>query len=165
MKSRAFTVIELMASFSIALVIMIVLFNITIIMKDNLQKNDKITNLLVKKDNLSYKINTKFRNSEITSITNCSDALYCYLFTYDDNKTDKLIYNPEEKIISFDNYTFEVTDDITVDNIRIVEHYDDTNSLEFNGYFVINIPILLDEKDYSINILKFINTENIYINI
>lgn len=163
MKSRGFTVIELMASFSIALVILIVLFNITLIMKDNLKEKDTITNLLIKKDNLSYKINNKLKEKKLSRIDICADSTYCYLFTYDDLTTDKLIYNTDDKIITFSNYTFEVTDDIEVTNINIKENYMEEPTSIYNGSFIINIPIKKDDKDYSINILKFINSDEVTI--
>ena len=47
MNKKGFTVIEILASFSIALTILIVLFNVVIIMKDNLGKVNAMTNTLV----------------------------------------------------------------------------------------------------------------------
>ena len=165
MKSKGFTVIELMASFSIALVILIVLFNITLIMKDNMKEKEALTNLLIKKDNLSYKINENLKLKGLVSLQSCADGTYCYLFTYTDLTTDKLIYDIENKVITFSNYIFEITDDISVDNINIEENYMDVATSKYNGNFVINIPITMDERDYSIHILKFINSDDTLISI
>ena len=165
MKSRGFTVIELMASFSIAIVILYILFNITIMLKDNLNQINSKTNILLKKDNLSYNINKRFKEKEISSITNCEDGNVCYLFTYSDSSFDKLIYDNTNKFISFNNYVLDITDDIDIESPTLEEHYDTMNSSLYNGYFILNIPISIDNTDYSINILKFFNTDNMMINL
>ena len=128
MNKKGFTTIELIASFSIAMVILIVLFNVVLIMKDSYQNLDGETELLVQKDNLSYTINKKLRDKNLVQLTTCTDTTNCYLFTYDDSTFDKLIYDKDKKVITFNSYTFEISDSITVNDIKINEHYDDTTS-------------------------------------
>ena len=163
MSNKGFTTIELITSFSLVSVIMLVLFNVIIIMKDNLSDINIKTNLLVSKDNLSYNINKKLKEKELTSLTMCEDGNRCYLFTYSDSTTDKLIYNIDS--ITFNNYEFEITDGITVGIPNISEHYDAMSSTKYNGYFIIDIPIALNNNDYSIKVIKYINGENIFINL
>ena len=115
MNKKGFTVIELLASFSIAMTILIVLFNVVIMMKDNIADINTKSNMLVSKDNLAYNINKKFSEKDISSITICEDGVKCYLFTYSDDSTDKLVYNTDS--ITFNNYTFDITSDITVNEL------------------------------------------------
>lgn len=163
MNKKGFTTIELIASFSIAMVILIVLFNVVLIMKDSYQNLDGETELLVQKDNLSYTINKKLRDKNLVQLTTCTDATNCYLFTYDDSTFDKLIYDKDKKVITFNSYTFEISDSITANDIKINEHYDDTTSTLYNGYFIINIPLKYNNKDYSIKIIHQFNTDNLVI--
>ena len=163
MNKKGFTTIELIASFSIAMVILIVLFNVVLIMKDSYQNLDGETELLVQKDNLSYTINKKLRDKNLIQLTTCTDATNCYLFTYNDSTFDKLIYDKDKKVITFDNYTFEISDSITVNDIKINEYYDDTTSTLYNGYFIINIPLEYNNKDYSIKIIHQFNTDALVI--
>ena len=163
MKKNGFTTVELIASFSIASSIMLLLFNVVIIMKGNLSTINSKTNLLVSKDNLSYNINKKLQEKELSSLTTCADGSICYLFTYSDSTSDKLIYDSTNNSITFNNYTFEISDDMTLGTMEITEHYDTMSSTNYNGYFIINIPLTLDSKDYSINILHYFNTANLSI--
>ena len=162
-KNKGFTVIELITSFTLASVIMIILFNIILILKDNLSEVNAKTNMLVEKDNLSYNINKRFKEKEISSITMCEDGDKCYEFTYSDNTSDKLIYSNTDKTITFNNYTFDIIDGITVEEPTITEHYDTMSSTKYNGYFIIHIPIKIDNKDYSIKVVKHFNTDSLVI--
>ena len=163
MNKKGFTTIELITSFSIASVIMLVLFNVIIIMKDNMSDINTKTNMLVAKDNLSYNINKRLKEKELASLSMCEDGDKCYLFTYSDSTTDKLVYNTDS--ITFNNYTFEITDGIEVEAPTITEHYDTMTSTTYNGYIIINIPITINNKDYSIKTVKYINSENVVVDL
>ena len=121
--------------------------------------------MLVEKDNLSYNINKRFKEKELSSITMCDEGDKCYEFKYSDDTSDKLIYSNADKSITFNNYTFDIIDGITVEEPVITEHYDTMSSTTYNGYFILNIPIVLDNHDYSINIIKYYNSNNVIINI
>ena len=163
MSKKGFTVIEILASFSIALTILIVEVKVVMSIKDNLCKNNGMTKTLIDKEYWSYNINKRLKEKELTSLSMCEDGVKCYLFTYSDSTTDKLVYNTDS--ITFNNYTFEITDGITVDAPTITEHYDTMTSTTYNGYIIINIPITINNKDYSIKTVKHINSENVYVNL
>ena len=165
MSKKGFTVIEILASFSIALTILIVLFNVVIIMKDNLGKVNAMTNTLVEKDNLSYNINKRLKEKELASLTACSDGDKCYEFKYSDDTSDKLVYSVTDNSITFNNYTFDITDDMKVESPTITEHYDTMSSTIYNGYFILNIPIKVGNKDYSIKVNKHFNTDSMVIDL
>ena len=165
MKNKGFTTVELITSFTLASVIMLILFNVILIMKDNLSKVKAVTSTLVEKDNLSYNINKRLKEKEISSITMCEDGDRCFLFSYSDDTSDKLIYSSIDKTITFNNYTFNITDDMNVETPVITEHYDTMSSTTYNGYFILNIPITVDNKDYSIKVNKHFNTESITIDL
>ena len=164
-KNKGFTTIELITSFTLASVIMIILFNIILILKDNLSEVNAKTNMLVEKDNLSYNINKRFKEKEISSITMCDEGDKCYEFTYSDDTSDKLVYSNTDKTITFNNYTFDIIDGITVEEPVITEHYDTMSSTKYNGYFIIHIPIKIDNKDYSIKVNKHFNTDSLVIDL
>ena len=165
MKNKGFTTIELITSFTLASIIMLILFNIILIMKDNLSKVNAMTNTLVEKDNLSYNINKRFKEKELASITTCEDGDKCFLFTYSDSTSDKLVYSVENKTITFNNYTFNITDDMIVESPTVTEHYDTMSSTKYNGYFILNIPITVDGKDYSIKVNKHFNTDILMVDV
>lgn len=164
MNNKGFTTIELITSFTLASVIMIILFNVIIVLKDNLSYVNAKTNTLIEKDNLSYNINKRFREKELSSINTCEEGDKCYEFNYSDNTSDKLIYRNNETI-TFNNYTFNITEDMNVESPTITEHYDTMSSATYNGYFIINISIKVKNKDYSIKLVKYFNTNNIIIDL
>lgn len=164
-KNKGFTTIELITSFTLASVIMLILFNIILILKDNLSKVNAKTNMLVEKDNLSYNINKRFKEKELSSVTMCDEGDKCYEFKYSDDTSDKLVYSNTDKSITFNNYTFDIIDGITVEEPVITEHYDTMSSTKYNGYFIIHIPIKIDNKDYSIKINKHFNTDSMVIDV
>lgn len=165
MNKKGFTTVELITSFTLATVVMLILFNVIIIMKDNLSSVNIKTKMLVEKDNLSYSINKRFKEKEISSITMCGEGDKCYQFTYSDDTSDKLIYSNIDKTITFNNYTFDIIDGITVEEPVIKEYYDTMSSTKYNGYFIIHIPIKLDNKDYSIKVNKHFNTDSLVIDV
>ena len=165
MNRKGFTTIELITSFTLASVIMIILFNIILIMKDNLSRVNAMTNTLIEKDNLSYNINKRLKEKVLTSLTTCEDGDKCYLFTYSDSTSDKLVYSIIDKTIIFNNYTFNITDGMKVESPNITEHYDTMSSTKYNGYFILNIPITVDGKDYSIKVNKHFNTDSVVVDL
>lgn len=163
MKNKGFTTIEMIASFTIAISILVVLFNVVLMLKDNYNEIDSKTELLVSRDNLSYAINKKFKDKIITEVSRCEDKDNCFIFTYQDTTSDTLYYDQAKNKITFDDYTFLVTDDFKVDDINIVENYDTSTSTVYNGHFTINIPIIYDDKDYSIKVVCLFHTDNLKI--
>ena len=134
-------------------------------MKDNLSRVNAMTNTLIEKDNLSYNINKRLKEKVLTSLTTCEDGDKCYLFTYSDSTSDKLVYSIIDKTIIFNNYTFNITDGMKVESPNITEHYDTMSSTKYNGYFILNIPITVDGKDYSIKVNKHFNTDSVVVDL
>ena len=54
---------------------------------------------------------------------------------------------------------------MTVEVPTITEHYDTMSSTTYNGYFIINIPITVDGKDYSIKVNKHFNTDSVMVDL
>lgn len=134
-------------------------------MKDNLNDVNIKKNMLVEKDNLSYNINKRFKEKELTSVTTYNEGDKCYLFTYSDDTSDKLVYSNNDKYITFNDYTFNIIDGITVEEPTITEHYDAMSSTTYNGYFIINITITLNDKDYSIKVVKHFDVNSLVIDL
>ena len=95
----------------------------------------------------------------------CDEGDKCYEFKYSDDTSDKLVYSNTDNSITFNNYTFDIIDGITVSEPTITEHYDTMSSTKYNGYFIINIPITLDNKDYSIKVVDHFNTDNVAVDL
>ena len=82
MNRKGFTTIELITSFTLVSVIMIILFNIILIMKDNLSRVNAMTNTLIEKDNLSYNINKRLLSSRLKCCSNYKLSYFEYHSLY-----------------------------------------------------------------------------------
>lgn len=163
MNNKGFTLIELITTFALASIIIIFLINIISIIKENYIKTDIRSKLLVEQSNLSYLINTKFEKDNLESYTACSDTDFCYQFEFIDGTSSKLIVG--EDYITFNNYTYKLVKDSTIEstNFEIIE-VDTILENSNNAFLVIQIEIknkLYKDKDFGINLVYQYNSREI----
>ncbi len=157
---NAFTVVELIVSFSLALIIVVFLFQIVINLK-NLYTNSTLKTELVNIQSLiSRQINDKFNNNKITNIENCGS--YCLNFVYENSDNDKLMLNFENKTIQFGSYTAKLPNDSSFGSVVIDSIFSGTFSTSSNNAMIlIDIPIYndkLENQNFGINIVYQYNT-------
>lgn len=163
MNKKGFTLIELVTTFALASVIIIILVNIIGIIKEIYVKTDVKSKLLVEQSNLSHLINTKFEEDSLESYTACMDTSFCYKFNFIDGTSAKLIVG--EDYITFDNYTYKLVNDSTIEstNFEIIE-VDTIDENSNNAFLIIEIEIknkLYKDKDFGINLVYQYNSREI----
>ena len=141
LNNRGFTLIELITTFALSSIIIIILINIIIIIKENYIKIELKSNLIVEQSNLSYLINSKFNKLELVNYESCFDTDFCYIFNFAGNESTKLIVGND--YITFDNYTYKMFDgsnigEKTFDIIKVDTLTPDVN----NTFLLIEIPII-----------------------
>ena len=159
-KKSGFTVVELIVSFSLALIIAVFLFQIIINLK-NLYTNSVIKTELVNIQSLiSREINSKFNSNKIVNITKCDS--YCLNFAYENGESDKLSVNFDNKTIQFGSYTAKLPENSSFGSINIDSSYSATFSKTFNNAMIlINIPIYnenFNDQNFGINIVYQYNS-------
>lgn len=155
MNKKAFTVVELIVSFAMAISIATLLFQIVLGLKDMYTSSITKTELLNKQSLLSKEINEKFSEKEIDSVTKCGS--YCLEFIYTDNTSDQLVVDYNQKTISFSSYKTKLSENSSFGDVLIDVIY----APSFKEYFTdailnINIPIyndLFKEQNFGINVV------------
>lgn len=150
MKKNGFTLVELITSFALASVIMIFIFNIVVILKQNYISKSVRTDLMIKQSLLSQKINEDFTNNNVKDIATCDTIKKCYEFTFLDNSKKKLTISSDDKTITYGDYSYVLTNSsyATKINVNINKVNVDNNTLN-DSILVIDMPIY--NKKYANN--------------
>ena len=106
MNSKGFTLIELITTFALSSVVIIILMNVVLIIKENYVKIDVKSNLIIEQSNLSYLINSKFNNLELINYETCFDTDFCYIFNFVGDESSKLMYNDVNSDLSNKLYEY-----------------------------------------------------------
>ena len=157
---RGFTVVELIVSFSLALVIAVFLFQITFNLKNLYEKSTIKTELLNIQALISREINNKLKNNDIQTVLNC--GTYCLNFIYANGENDNLILDYNNKTIQFGTYKVELPKNSYFEAATIGSSYSGTFSDNSNNaMMIINIPIYnekIEDQNFGVNIVYQYNT-------
>jgi len=161
MNKRGFTLIELITTFALSTVIIILLINIILVIKDIYTSNNIESELLIEQSNLSNLINKRLIEDSLDRYESCSDSEFCYNFVFIDGTTSKLVVG--EDFIRFDNYTYKIKKNTKIENptIETIIDIEVSNTNSNNSFLVINIPIiykLTPNKNYGISIVYQYNS-------
>ncbi len=166
MKNKnGFTIVELLVSLSLTLVVIIILFEIIILLKDLFQVSSVKTELLNKKSIFVENIYSDINSRTVAKIEQCGD--YCLEFTMNDSTTKKLQIDKENLLISYGDYTIKLDELYSIGNIYFSNDITNYTSTEKNnGVFNVRIPIytkLTNEENLGINIVATYNTASMTI--
>lgn len=153
MKQNGFTLVELITTFALTATIIILLLNVVVVIK-NLYTNTNIkTQLYINQSNLSNVLNSKIRNGNLNSLSECGeeqDYLLCKIFEFNNEEIKLLV---KEKSITFGSYVYKLDDNTKV----ISPSLNDTEYLS-NGDNILNLKIpivneLYPDIDFGINLI------------
>ena len=141
MNNKGFTLVELITTFAITSVIIIILMNVIVIIKDILSNTEIKTELYINQWNLSNAINSRIRNNEnhLIEYDTCEDASFCYMFTFEDYTTSKLMI--EDSVITFDKYVYKLDKNTKVIDPTLETIADTSTSNTHLDLIVLKIPI------------------------
>lgn len=149
MKNRGFTLVELITTFALTSVIIILFLNIINIMQKTYSNVGIKTELYINQSNLSNALNSKINGVNLDTYESCisdfSDALLCYDFKFIDGESIRLIV--KEKEIKFGNYIYNLTNKTKVVSPTLINQ---------NNFLVLRIPIKNDiypDIDFGINLV------------
>lgn len=155
MNNKGFTLIELITTFSLSAIIILLLINVVIIIKNIYFDYNIKTNLLITQANLSKSLNSKFKSNNLISYTSCSDTYFCYEFQFIDGTTSKLEVNSAAVIL--DNRVYNLDNNSTISNPTITKQFISTEDTTVNNAFlIIKIPItnkLYNNENFGINLI------------
>ncbi len=155
MKKKGFTLIEFIVTFSLISIIVILLFEIIISLREVYIKGDFQTTLLSKQGIITKKINDDLQNQKLKSISSCGK--FCITFHYQTGMSYNLLLNLENNSIQYHDYTWKLEEGATIGQVETTNYQNasiTSTSLD-NAILKIDIPIThkLLEKDYGIHII------------
>ena len=160
MKNKGFTVVEMLSAFTLSSIIIIILFQLIINLKELYMSSGIKTELLNKQYLMTNKIYSDLNEKQIVSIDSCINMEKCISFTYSDGLVKNLEIDEENKTIKYDNYIVKLNSYTNFGNIII--DFDGTS--EQNKIVNINVPIYNDQiKDtnFGINIVYPYNNQTV----
>lgn len=147
--NKGFSIIELIVSFTICTVIMIVLFQIVLVLKDLYEKSAIKTTLLNRQNIIVNLIYSDILEKELNNVSSC--GTYCITFDFT-TVSKQLKYSSSDNTISYGDYVTEVLGGTTVDKAE--------TSIQ-NGVMSASMPIthkLFNNKDFGIRIVHYKTT-------
>ena len=152
MKTKGFTLVELITTFALTAVIVVLLINLILVIKNLYSNTDSKTKLYINQNSLSNAMNSKIRHGNLVSYDVCDDSEFCYVFNYLDNTSDKLVIT--ENTISFGNLVYNFDSKTNIEGLTITTENISTNG--FSKIINIKIPIkneLYPSVDFGINLV------------
>lgn len=160
MNKKGFTVIELVTTFALTSVIIILLINVILVIK-NLYSNTNVkTELYINQSNLSNIMNSKINHDNLISYDICSDSEFCYIFSFKDGTSSKLVVTQDK--ISFGEFVYKLNSGTQVDSPKITRDSILNMPTTVNdSLLIIKIPIkcsLYPDIDFGINLVYQYNS-------
>lgn len=153
MNKKGFTLVELITTFALTAVIVTILINVSVVIRNMYNKAQIKTQLLIEQANLSNALNTKINKKMLEDYSTCTDSSFCYNFVFSDGSTEKLIVTNSS--IKFGNYVYKIQNGTEIKNPSLskAEVSPDSSNSEF---LVLKIPIvnkLYPDDDFGINLV------------
>lgn len=163
MNKKGFTLIELITTFALVSVLIIILMNIIVVIKNIYSKNNVRGELLIEQSNLSNLINKRFDRDFLDSYFLCNETEFCYIFNFVDGSSSKLVV--DDNYIKFDTYVYKIKKDTTISKPTLeIINIDVSNSEVNNSFLVIKIPVnnkRYPNEDFGLNIVYQYNSAKI----
>ena len=157
---KGFTVVELIITFSLAVVIATFLLQLVLSLNNLYQNSGIKTEILNKQFVISNKINKTLNEKELMSLTSCGNN--CLNFNYSDNTKDIFKVDYSNNILQFGNLTTTLPSNTYFKNVNIDIIYSTTIDYDSNNAILnISIPIYnekLNNEDFNVNIVYQYNS-------
>lgn len=150
--NKAFTLVEMLVSFTLAMILVIIMFQLIINLKELYMSSGIKTEMINKQYLMTNKIYTDLNEKKAINIENCNNPLVCIQFTFQDGTVKKLQVDETNKTVTYDNYTIKLNNESYFKTMNINTYYSAANNKIFNA----NIPIyndLFKNTDFGINIV------------
>ncbi len=156
---RGFTLVELITTFALTAVIIVLLLNVVIIIRNLYTSSNVKTQLYIEQSLLSDALNSKMRDNNLSSYEECEDKVegeFCYTFYFKDATIYTLTVS--ESKITFDNFVYNLDNysRAGIPEIRTETVIDSDVELESKKILIIKIPVECDlypSIDYGINLI------------
>lgn len=136
---KGFTLVELIASFSLALIIMFFLFQIVIAVKELYVSSGIKTEMLIRQANLERQIGLDLEKG-IKTVTSCETD--CYQLTFKDNSTKEFRVDRATNIIFYGAYQIKLQDGSNIGEFSITKNtISGVSNNKNNTILILDLPI------------------------
>ncbi|MBQ2946826.1 MAG: hypothetical protein IJE04_03130 [Bacilli bacterium] len=159
MNNKGLTLIELITTFALSAVIIVLLINVVVSIRNVYSRVSIKSDLYITQSNLSNILNFKLHDDQLDGYELCNDSTFCYNFSLVNGETLKLIV--EENKITVGDQVYKLTGKTRVVNPTLSVEYIELNE-EYNGnnILVLKIPIineLYPNIDFGVNLVHLYN--------
>jgi len=161
--NKGFTLVELLVSFTLSMILVIIMFQLIINLKELYTSSGVKTEMINKQYLMANKIYTDLTEKKLTAIAGCQEIEECIDLTFSDGTTKRFYIDMDNKILNYDNYTIKLNSDsyFTTPTIS-TEGY--TGGTGNNRILSINIPIYnqrFKNENFGINIVYPYNNSEV----
>lgn len=160
MNNKGFTLVELISSFTLALIIMFFLFQIVIAVKEIYVSSGLKTEMLIKQANMERKIGTDLKEQILKSVTRCGDE--CYTFLYNDNTSKNLSVDRSKKAIVYGDYQIEMLDGSSIGTFQVSKNtISGVEAGKNDTILTIDIPVknkVLADRNFGVHMIYQYNS-------
>ena len=156
MNNKGFTLVEMLVSFVLSMIIVVLLFQLIINLKDVYVSSVIKTELLNRQNLMTNKIYSDLIDKQVISISNCNSSSTCVDFTFFDGSDKQLIIDDVNNILSYDDYVVKLDNNSYFGSFSINTSNFGNISNKYNKIFNINVPILNDnfnDENFGINVV------------
>lgn len=159
--NKAFTIVELLVSFVLSMIIVIIMFQLIINLKEIYQTSGLKTEILNKQALMTNKIYSDLTEKKVSTIGSC--GIECIIFSFSDGTTKTLAIDINNGIITYDNYNIKLTNGSYFSTADINDIGTQSN-IGKNRIFSINVPIYnqrFKNDNFGINIIYMYNSNEV----
>ncbi len=160
MNNKGFTLVELISSFTLALIIMFFLFQIVIAVKEVYVSSGLKTEMLIKQANMERKIGLDLKEKVLKSVTSCGDD--CYTFLYNDDTSKNLSVDRSKKVIIYGDYQIEMLDGSSIGTFSISKNtVPGVDEKKNDTILTIDIPVqnkILANRNFGVHLIYQYNS-------
>lgn len=159
MNKKGMTLVELITTFALTAVIVVLLINVIVVIKNVYSKSSIKSELYINQSNLSNVLNSKINNDNLDYYEECviDNSLLCVDFNFINGESIRL--SVSEKEIKFGEYIYKLDNNTKVMNPSINVEY---INLEENGNNILTLRIPIQSTfypniDFGINLVYLYN--------
>ena len=156
--NKAFTLVEMLVSFTLSMILVIIMFQLIINLKDVYMTSGIKTEMINKQYLMTNKIYKDLTEKKLTGISKCeNDQQNCINISFSTGETKTFSVDLVNNTLNYDNYVQKVTNNSTIGTITI-----NCNAItETKKILTIKVPITnsnFKDTDFGINIVYPFNT-------
>ena len=148
---KGFTTVELVSTFALTMVVVVLLLQIVVILKNIYVNQVMIGTLRLKQGYMTEHIMDDFDNKTMTGASSCGTN--CVTFAWDDGTTTDLSIDKIENKFNYGTYSTTLMSGSSFDDLKISYSSDLLSST--HGYLIVSIPVSasIATGDYGIHVI------------